>query len=150
MKLGSATQYTLARSSKVGTDFALSVPDRQPTRRPSRCLQCAISVLHLRSYRKNRACGWVPLAVSLRVRGDRCARPTRTRQQRCRTEDAMNKNQITGTVKDIAGQVQRKIGEATGSANQQVKGGAKQVEGKLQKGAGDAQQAAENANKGKI
>lgn len=62
----------------------------------------------------------------------------------------MNKNQITGTVKDIAGKVQRKIGEATGSANQQVKGGAKQVEGKLQKGAGDAQQAAENANKGKI
>lgn len=62
----------------------------------------------------------------------------------------MNKNQIAGTAKDIAGKVQRKIGEATGSADQQVKGGVKQVEGKLQKGAGDAQQAAENANKGKI
>ena len=62
----------------------------------------------------------------------------------------MNKDQITGTAKDIAGKAQRKIGEATGSIEQQVKGGAKQVEGKLQKGAGDAQQAAENAHKGKV
>jgi uncharacterized protein YjbJ (UPF0337 family) len=62
----------------------------------------------------------------------------------------MNKNQVAGTVKDIAGKVQRKIGEAVGSTDQQVQGGAKQVEGKLQKGAGDAQQAAEKANKGKV
>ena len=61
----------------------------------------------------------------------------------------MNKDQVTGTAKDIAGKVQRKVGEATGSTKQQVQGAAKQVEGKLQKGAGDAQQAAENANKGK-
>ena len=62
----------------------------------------------------------------------------------------MNKDQVSGTAKDIAGKVQRKIGETTGSTDQQVKGGAKQVEGKLQKGAGNAQQAAENANKGKV
>jgi uncharacterized protein YjbJ (UPF0337 family) len=62
----------------------------------------------------------------------------------------MNKDQLSGTAKDIAGKVQRKIGEATGSTAQQIKGGAKQVEGKLQKGAGDAQQAAEEANKGKV
>lgn len=62
----------------------------------------------------------------------------------------MNRDQIKGTAKDIAGKVQRKVGEATGNAEQQVKGGAKQVEGKLQKGAGDVQQAAENANKGKV
>ena len=62
----------------------------------------------------------------------------------------MNKDQVKGAAKDIAGKVQRKVGEATGSASQQIKGGAKQVEGKLQRGAGDAQQAAENANKGKI
>ena len=62
----------------------------------------------------------------------------------------MNKDQVKGAAKDIAGKVQRKVGEATGSATQQIKGGAKQVEGKLQRGAGDAQQAAENANKGKI
>jgi uncharacterized protein YjbJ (UPF0337 family) len=62
----------------------------------------------------------------------------------------MNKDQGKGTAKDIAGKVQRKVGEATGSTEQQIKGGAKQVEGKLQKGAGNAQQAAENANKGKV
>jgi uncharacterized protein YjbJ (UPF0337 family) len=62
----------------------------------------------------------------------------------------MNKDQVKGAAKDIAGKVQRKVGEVTGSASQQIKGGAKQVEGKLQRGAGDAQQAAENANKGKV
>ena len=62
----------------------------------------------------------------------------------------MNKDQVSGTAKDIAGKVQRKIGEATGSPEQQVSGGAKQVEGKLQKGAGNVQQAAEKANKGKV
>jgi uncharacterized protein YjbJ (UPF0337 family) len=66
------------------------------------------------------------------------------------TEIAMNRDQVKGTAKDIAGKIQRKVGEATGSTSQQVKGGAKQVEGKLQKGAGDVQQAAENANKGKV
>lgn len=65
-------------------------------------------------------------------------------------EYVMNRDQVKGTVKDIAGKVQRKVGEATGNTSQQIKGGAKQVEGKLQKGAGDAQQAAENANKGKV
>jgi uncharacterized protein YjbJ (UPF0337 family) len=62
----------------------------------------------------------------------------------------MNRDQVKGTAKDIAGKVQRKVGEATGSTSQQVKGGAKQVEGKVQKGAGDLQQAADNANKGKV
>lgn len=65
-------------------------------------------------------------------------------------EYVMNRDQVKGAVKDIAGKVQRKVGEATGNTSQQIKGGAKQVEGKLQKGAGDAQQAAENANKGKV
>jgi uncharacterized protein YjbJ (UPF0337 family) len=65
-------------------------------------------------------------------------------------EIAMNKDQVKGAAKDIAGKVQRKVGEMTGNTSQQVKGGAKQVEGKLQKGAGDVQQAAENANKGKV
>ena len=62
----------------------------------------------------------------------------------------MNKDQVKGTMKDVAGKVQRTAGEITGSTSQQIKGGAKQVEGKLQKGSGDAQQAAENANKGKV
>jgi uncharacterized protein YjbJ (UPF0337 family) len=44
----------------------------------------------------------------------------------------MNSNQIKGTIKDAAGKVQRKAGEAVGSAKQQVKGTLKQAEGKAQ------------------
>jgi uncharacterized protein YjbJ (UPF0337 family) len=62
----------------------------------------------------------------------------------------MNRNQVKGTVKDVAGKVQRKLGEATGSTSQQIKGAGKQIEGKLQKGAGDTEKAADNANKGKV
>ena len=62
----------------------------------------------------------------------------------------MNRNQVKGAAKDIAGKVQRKVGKMTGSAHQQAKGAAKQVEGKLQKGMGNAQQAAGNAQKGKV
>ena len=62
----------------------------------------------------------------------------------------MNRDQVKGTAKDVAGKVQRKVGEATGNTSQQIKGGARQVEGKLQKGAGDIQGAADKANKGKV
>jgi len=53
----------------------------------------------------------------------------------------MNRDQVKGKEKDIAGKVQQKVGEVTGSTSQQVKGVAKQVEGKVQKGAGDAEEA---------
>ena len=59
----------------------------------------------------------------------------------------MNKNQVEGTAKDVAGKVQRKVGEITGSTSQQVKGAEKQIEGKLQKGVGNAQQAQDDADK---
>ena len=59
----------------------------------------------------------------------------------------MNRDQVAGKAKDIAGKVQQKTGELTGSATQQVKGVAKQVEGKIQKGIGNVQQAAEDADK---
>ena len=62
----------------------------------------------------------------------------------------MNRDQVKGAAKDIAGKAQQKVGEVTGSASQQVKGGAKQVEGKLQKTAGDIREAAEKANKGRV
>lgn len=62
----------------------------------------------------------------------------------------MNRNQVKGTVKDVAGKVQRKLGEAMGSTSQQIKGAGKQIEGKLQKGAGDTEKTADNANKGKV
>ena len=57
----------------------------------------------------------------------------------------MNSNQVKGAVKDVAGKVQRKVGEAVGSTEQQVKGAAKQVEGKVQKAVGNAQEAGADA-----
>lgn len=62
----------------------------------------------------------------------------------------MNRDQVKGAAKDIAGKVQRKVGQMTGSTSQEVKGGARQMEGKLQKGAGDLQDSADKANKGKV
>jgi uncharacterized protein YjbJ (UPF0337 family) len=59
----------------------------------------------------------------------------------------MNKNQIQGSVKDVTGKVQRKVGEAIGNTNQQVKGVAKQIEGKVQKGVGDVEQAVDDSDK---
>ena len=59
----------------------------------------------------------------------------------------MNKNQVEGGVKDVAGKVQQKVGELTGNENQQVKGAVKQVEGKVQKGVGDVEQAVHDAAK---
>jgi uncharacterized protein YjbJ (UPF0337 family) len=47
----------------------------------------------------------------------------------------MNRNQMKGAAKNIAGKVQQKLGELTGNKTQQAKGVAKQVEGKVQKGA---------------
>lgn len=59
----------------------------------------------------------------------------------------MNKNQVKGAMKDVAGKVQQKVGEVTGSEKQQIKGLKKQAEGKIEKGAGDAKQAFKDANK---
>ena len=53
----------------------------------------------------------------------------------------MNKDQIKGSVKDAAGKVQQKVGQATGSEKQQAKGLGKQAEGKAQKTMGDAKEA---------
>lgn len=57
----------------------------------------------------------------------------------------MNSDQIKGSVKDVAGKAQRKLGEAVGSTEHQVKGAAKQVEGKAQKTVGDVREAVSDA-----
>lgn len=57
----------------------------------------------------------------------------------------MNKDQVKGKAKEIAGKIQQRVGHATGSTSQQVKGLGKQVEGRLQKGAGDARNALDEA-----
>jgi uncharacterized protein YjbJ (UPF0337 family) len=59
----------------------------------------------------------------------------------------MNRDQVKGTAKDVAGQVQQKVGELTGNKTQQAKGVAKQVEGKLQKGVGNVEEAMDKADK---
>mgnify|MGYP003511610427 FL=1 len=56
----------------------------------------------------------------------------------------MNKDQVKGVAKDVAGKVQEKAGEVTGSREQQAKGISKQVEGKVQKNYGDAKEAAKD------
>ena len=59
----------------------------------------------------------------------------------------MNKDQVKGTAKDIAGKVQEKAGKAIGSTEQQVKGQAKQVTGKMQKGVGDVKESVNDSRK---
>jgi uncharacterized protein YjbJ (UPF0337 family) len=59
----------------------------------------------------------------------------------------MNKNQVEGSVKDVAGKVQQKVGDVTGNTNQQVKGVAKQIEGTFQKSVGDVEQAVDDSAK---
>ena len=58
----------------------------------------------------------------------------------------MNKDQVKGTMKDIAGKAQEKAGELTGSEKQQIKGLKNQAEGKIQKGVGDVKEAFDDAN----
>ena len=58
----------------------------------------------------------------------------------------MNKDQLKGSAKDIAGKVQEKAGEITGSEKQQLKGLKNQVEGKVQKGVGDVKDAFKKTN----
>jgi len=59
----------------------------------------------------------------------------------------MNRNQVKGAAKDVAGKVQEKVGELTGSKTQQAKGVVKQVEGKVQQGVGNVEKALEKANR---
>ena len=59
----------------------------------------------------------------------------------------MNKDQVKGATKDLAGKVQEKAGKLVGSKEQQIKGLSKQISGKVQQGVGDVKQAAEKLNK---
>jgi uncharacterized protein YjbJ (UPF0337 family) len=49
----------------------------------------------------------------------------------------MNRDQVKGAAKNVAGKVQQKAGELTGNKTQQAKGAAKQVQGTAQKGVGN-------------
>lgn len=60
----------------------------------------------------------------------------------------MNKDQVKGAVKDVAGKTQEAAGKLVGSKEQQAKGLAKQVEGSVQKNYGDAKEVVKDATKG--
>ena len=57
----------------------------------------------------------------------------------------MNKDQVKGTAKDIAGKIQEGAGELTGDKEQEANGLAKQSEGKTQKKVADAKEAVKDA-----
>jgi len=59
----------------------------------------------------------------------------------------MNRDQVKGAAKEVAGKVQQKVGEVTGNRPQQAKGAAKQVEGKVQKGVGNIEHRLDQADK---
>ena len=59
----------------------------------------------------------------------------------------MNKDQVKGVAKDIAGKVQEEAGKLVGSKEQQVKGLSKQISGKVQKGVGDVKESVKNFTK---
>ena len=57
----------------------------------------------------------------------------------------MNKDQINGAAKDLAGKAQKVMGKAVGSTEYEAKGLAKQAEGKIQKGYGDVKRTLSDA-----
>ncbi len=59
----------------------------------------------------------------------------------------MNKDQVKGVAKDVAGKVQEQAGKLVGSKEQQVKGLSKQISGKAQKTFGDVKQSVEDFKK---
>ena len=57
----------------------------------------------------------------------------------------MNQDQVKGTAKEVAGKVQKNVGETIGSTEQEAKGLAKEVEGKAQKQVGNAEETLKDA-----
>ena len=59
----------------------------------------------------------------------------------------MNRDQVKGVTKNIAGKVQQEVGKLVGSKQQQVKGLNKQIAGNSEKTYGDAQEVVKNGIK---
>lgn len=59
----------------------------------------------------------------------------------------MNKDQVKGTAKNVAGKLQQQAGKLVGNERMQAKGLAKQVSGKLQKAGGDVKQVLKDVGK---
>ncbi len=59
----------------------------------------------------------------------------------------MNKDQVKGATKELAGKLQEKAGKLVGSTDQQIKGLKNQAEGKVQEQIGNLKQAVKDATK---
>lgn len=59
----------------------------------------------------------------------------------------MNKDQVKGAAKDLAGKIQEETGKLIGSREQQLKGLKNQVEGKLQEHIGNLKEEIKDARK---
>ena len=57
----------------------------------------------------------------------------------------MNKNQVKGTVKEVAGKVQAGVGKAIGNNEQHAKGHVREAEGKAQHAVGDVKEMVKDA-----
>ena len=53
----------------------------------------------------------------------------------------MNKDQVKGKAKEIGGKIQKNVGDAVGSSEQQLKGMKNLTEGNIQQKAGDVKEA---------
>ena len=49
----------------------------------------------------------------------------------------MNRDQVKGRAKEVAGNIEKNVGKIVGSEKTQAKGAVKEVEGKVQKNVGD-------------
>jgi len=59
----------------------------------------------------------------------------------------MNKDQVKGVAKNVAGKAQEQVGKLVGSKEQQIKGISKQIDGQDQKTVGDVKQAVKDLSK---
>jgi len=59
--------------------------------------------------------------------------------------DTMNKDQVVGKIKDLAGEAQAGVGKAINSPSQIAKGKALEAEGEIQKKAGDVKETLKDA-----
>ncbi len=68
--------------------------------------------------------------------------PTRGNRQRRHStvnvkENQVNRDQVKGRAKEVAGKVEKTVGRAIGSPKTEIKGIEKEIEGKVQKSIGD-------------
>ena len=57
----------------------------------------------------------------------------------------MNKDQVQGKLKELAGEAQEHLGRIVGSKKLEAKGHARELEGRIQKGVGNLKETAEDA-----